>query len=142
LLGQTLLDDQFAQLPIAQFRLVKALPVDESGETMGRLSEQLRIKGSALTQAADRAIRQGLVERVSDADDRRVVRLRLTAQGRQWTQERQARRRAWLEFIWRDIDADERADFLKAVQTLDRIGLRADALAASIAVNEIEVTRP
>ena len=128
LLGRSLLDEQFAQLPIAQFRLVKALPLDDLGETMGRLSEKLRIKGSALTQAADRAIRQGLVERVSDPEDRRVVRLRLTSQGRKWTQERQARRRARLEIIWRGIDAVERVAFVDAVQALERLGRRADAL--------------
>lgn len=130
LLGRTQLDEPFAQLPMAQFRLVSALPMDSIGETMGRLSEKLRIKASALTQAADRAIRQGLVERLSDPDDRRIVRLRLTAGGRKWTQERQDRRRARIARVWREISPEERIEFLGAVQALERIGLRADAVMA------------
>ncbi|MDR3711017.1 MAG: MarR family transcriptional regulator [Capsulimonadaceae bacterium] len=127
-LGRTLLEGQFAQLPLAQFRLVKSLPDDDTGETMGRLSVKLSIRGSALTQAADRAIRQGLVERISDPSDRRIVRLRLTAQGIAWIRERKARRRARLEVIWQAIDVEERAALLDAIQTLDRIGRQAAAL--------------
>jgi len=131
LIGRTHITDHFAKLPIAQFRLVKALPNDEIGETMGRLSDELHIKASALTQVADRAIQQKLVERVSDPDDRRVVRLRLTDEGRQWNEDRLARRRARLNRIWQGITPEERIEFLSAVHTLDRLSRRADELTAT-----------
>jgi DNA-binding MarR family transcriptional regulator len=147
LLGRTLLDEQFAKLPIAQFRLIKALPNDEIGETMGRLSEKIRIKASALTQTADRIIRQGLVERVSAPEDRRIVRLRLTTQGRQWNEERQAHRRARLELIWRGIAPHERDEFIAAVQTLERIGRLAETIVSNtehqnISKNETNPSQP
>ena len=128
LLGRTLLDAQFAELPVAQLRLVKALPANDIGETMSRLSVQLRVGPSALTQAADRAVVQGLVERTRDADDRRIVRLRLTALGRKWTHDRKLRRRARLEIIWRAIRREERTEFVDAVRALERFGRQAEAL--------------
>lgn len=131
LLGRTSLDEPFAQLPIAQFRLLKALPDDEIGLKMGKLCEKLMIKASALTQVADRIIRQGLAERVDDPLDRRSVRLRLTSAGRQQMHERSERRRARLERIWRSISPTEQEEFLNAVRVLERIGRKADALIAS-----------
>src|SRR5437879_13076169 len=50
------LDTPLLQLPLAQLRLVQALyraEDGELGETMGRLSERLGSRRSALTQAAD-----------------------------------------------------------------------------------------
>jgi len=128
LLGASSLDDPVAQLPIAQFRLIRALPFDDVGETMGRLSERMHMLPSALTQAANRVVRTGLVERVPDPDDRRLVRLRLTASGRKWTDERSRRRQERLGLIWGHIDQQDRVGLLEAVQTLERISRRAAAM--------------
>jgi DNA-binding MarR family transcriptional regulator len=56
----------------------------ESGSKGITMNELARLQGCALSSAsalADRLLREGLVERVHDADDRRVVRLVPTAKG-------------------------------------------------------------
>ena len=125
------LDMPLLQLPLAQMRLAQALYNDrenadtpDSGETMGRLSERLRVRQNALTQAADRLVNHGLAERLSDPTDRRIVRLRLTATGEAWVRERGSRRRARYEYLWNLLDPQERAEFLQAVRVLEAAGNR------------------
>ena len=124
------LDMPLLQLPLAQMRLAQALYSEKepssatAGETMGRLSERLHVKQNALTQAADRLVNHGLAERLSDAADRRIVRLRLTATGEAWVRERSSRRRARYEHLWTLLDPQERAEFLQAVRVLEAAGAR------------------
>src|SRR5258708_5001379 len=91
------LDMPLLQLPLAQLRLAQALYDEnpeyvQAGETMGKLSERLGVKQNALTQAAARLVNHDLAERLSDRNDRRIVRLRLTQKGQEWVRERRARR--------------------------------------------------
>jgi DNA-binding MarR family transcriptional regulator len=120
------------QLPLAQMRLAQALYQEADtesaerpeGETMGRLSERLGVRHSALTQAADRLVNHGLAERFSDPSDRRVVRMRLTKVGRDWVEARRNRRRAHLAQLWTSLDGAERTQFLQALRVLDAVGNR------------------
>src|SRR5438128_8143690 len=70
------LQDAVSQLPLAQLRLCTIL--QGGPRPMSVLGEELSISVSAVTQIADRLERAGLVERVSEAEDRRMRRLRLT----------------------------------------------------------------
>jgi DNA-binding MarR family transcriptional regulator len=134
------LDSPLLQLPLAQIRLAQALHADTGdagdGETMGGLSQRLGVRHSALTQAADRLIHNGLAERVNDARDRRIVRLRLTQKGREWVGERRDRRRARLAQLWSVLALDERSAFLRAVVTLDAATSRLVSLSPAGAVSE------
>lgn len=127
------LESPLLQLPLAQMRLALALYREaragddfDPGETMSALSDRLGVRQNALTQAADRLVNHGLAERAGDPRDRRVVRLRLTEQGRAWVAERGAHRRRRLHQLWDALNADERAALLQAVRTLlsaaDRLG--------------------
>jgi DNA-binding MarR family transcriptional regulator len=58
------------------------LEVEEQGRpTMGRLASQLRLDNSTLSRTVDGLVGNGLVERLRDDRDRRVVWIRLTPQG-------------------------------------------------------------
>ncbi|HLJ56828.1 MAG TPA: MarR family transcriptional regulator [Chthonomonadaceae bacterium] len=127
------LDMPLFQLPLAQMRLAYALyPESDSpdaagpGETMGRLSEQLGVRQNALTQAADRLVRHGLAERLSDPHDRRVVRLRLTKTGADWVRQRRERRHEHLGALWAELNEGERQEFLHAVNVLEAVAQRLD----------------
>jgi DNA-binding MarR family transcriptional regulator len=50
--------------------------------SMAGLADRLRLERSSLTGLVDRAHRRGLVERVADGADRRIVRVALTDAGR------------------------------------------------------------
>jgi DNA-binding MarR family transcriptional regulator len=54
-----------------------------AGPTIGELAEYLVLRHHSVVELIDRAARAGLVERVGDAEDHRVVHLRLTRRGEQ-----------------------------------------------------------
>jgi DNA-binding MarR family transcriptional regulator len=55
--------------------------LDERGPTIGDLAHYLLLRHHSAVGLVDRAQGTGLVERVPDADDARMVRVRLTAHG-------------------------------------------------------------
>jgi DNA-binding MarR family transcriptional regulator len=67
-------------LTIPQMRLLWALR-DDNGLPVGALAEQLGVNPSTITGHVDRLVRQGLVRREEDPDDRRIVRNYLTEPG-------------------------------------------------------------
>jgi DNA-binding MarR family transcriptional regulator len=67
-------------LTIPQMRLLWALR-DEDGQPVGALAEHLGVNPSTITGHVDRLVRQGLVRREEDAEDRRIVRNFLTKEG-------------------------------------------------------------
>jgi DNA-binding MarR family transcriptional regulator len=54
-----------------------------AGPTIGDLAEYLVLRHHSVVELIDRAAKAGLVERVGDEADHRVVRLRLTRRGEQ-----------------------------------------------------------
>ncbi|MDE2125631.1 MAG: MarR family transcriptional regulator [Armatimonadetes bacterium] len=140
-------DSTLLQLPLAQLRLCWALNNCSSeaptvGETMGRLSERMGVRQSALTQAADRLIAHGLAERLGDPRDRRVVRLRLTRAGQQWVAERQEMRREAVRRLWLALETGERAALLTAVQMLTAAAMRIEAGAHPVDGGDSGDTKP
>jgi DNA-binding MarR family transcriptional regulator len=67
-------------LTIPQMRLLWTLR-DEDGLPVGALAERLGVNPSTITGHVDRLVRQDLVRREEDADDRRIVRNYLTEPG-------------------------------------------------------------
>ncbi|HKV11207.1 MAG TPA: MarR family transcriptional regulator [Thermoanaerobaculia bacterium] len=70
-------------LTAAQHQLLLAIRGhdDERGPTIGEVAGYLLLRHHSAVGLVDRAEEAGLVERVEDAKDRRVVRLRLTSHG-------------------------------------------------------------
>ncbi|HEV2852353.1 MAG TPA: MarR family winged helix-turn-helix transcriptional regulator [Thermoanaerobaculia bacterium] len=72
-----------AGLTAAQHQLLLAVRGHDGdqGPTIGDVAGYLLLRHHSAVGLVDRAVRAGLVERREDPEDRRVVRLRLTAQG-------------------------------------------------------------
>ena len=72
-----------AGLTPAQHQLLLAVKGhdDERGPTIGEVADYLLLRHHSAVGLVDRADAAGLVSRVRDPDDHRVVRLRLTAKG-------------------------------------------------------------
>jgi DNA-binding MarR family transcriptional regulator len=66
------------------FRILATLNRSDAPPTMGELSAQLGIPLSSATRTADNLVRAKLAERCPDPADRRIVRLCLTRNGRQF----------------------------------------------------------
>ncbi|MDP9236216.1 MAG: MarR family transcriptional regulator [Chloroflexota bacterium] len=67
-------------LTVPQLRLLWALR-DDDGLPVGALAEHLGVNPSTITGHVDRLVRQDLVRREEDTDDRRIVRNYLTESG-------------------------------------------------------------
>jgi DNA-binding MarR family transcriptional regulator len=71
----------FMGVTTSQAGAVLAFPV-KSGLTMNELSKAVNLDISTMTRMVDQLVEKGLVERQTDAKDRRVVRVGLTEAGR------------------------------------------------------------
>ena len=75
---------QAAGLTAQQHQVLVALRAAEKGElSIGELAESLLLQPHSVSGLADRLQALGLVERIRQAEDRRVVTLRLTVKARQ-----------------------------------------------------------
>ena len=70
-----------AGLTPAQHQLMLAIRGEAGDPTIGEVSAHLLLKHHSTVELVDRAERAGLIRRHTDADDHRIVRLRLTAKG-------------------------------------------------------------
>jgi DNA-binding MarR family transcriptional regulator len=71
-----------AGMTSAQHQLLLAIRGHGSTPSVGDLAGHLLLKHHSVVELVDRAARGGLVERLQDSDDQRVVRVELTALGR------------------------------------------------------------
>ena len=78
-------------LTMSQLRVLIILNGDP-GMTAGNLAERLSVRPSTVTEMVDRLVKQELVERRADPDDRRVVRNFLSATGERGDQRVHGRR--------------------------------------------------
>jgi DNA-binding MarR family transcriptional regulator len=67
----------------SQMEVLMLLHQSPSGLSMHELAEAQAITPSSATQLVDRLVRMGLVERLREEDDRRLVRVELSASARQ-----------------------------------------------------------
>ncbi len=82
--------------------------LEERGEiTMNGLAEEMRLHGTTMTRMVDALVDKGLVERLNDPADRRVVRVRLSQRGRAAATELGARRRDFLASSFRDVPDED-----------------------------------
>lgn len=86
--------------------------------TMCALAAGLRLQGSTATGLVDQLMGRGLVARHRSREDRRVVRVALTAKGRRCLEQMHAQRRASLIQGFARHSRTERDHFLKSVEKL------------------------
>jgi DNA-binding MarR family transcriptional regulator len=84
------------------------------------LADALDVSQASATGIIDRMEQRGLVERLRDAEDRRVVRVALTAEGRRLVTGIAAERRDHLLALLDDLTDDELAAFLVGVRAMRR----------------------
>ena len=70
-----------AGLTAAQHQLLLAVRGHDGSPSVGEVAAHLLLRHHSAVELVDRAARAGLVRRVTDAEDQRVVRLELTAAG-------------------------------------------------------------
>jgi DNA-binding MarR family transcriptional regulator len=89
--------------------------------TLGEIAAAERVAAPTATKIVGRLEEAGLVVREQDAEDRRVVRVRLTAEGRRFVERTRARAGAYLARRLRTLSDEERAILAEAVPVLERL---------------------
>jgi DNA-binding MarR family transcriptional regulator len=92
-------------LTMPQLRLMYLLLLQDC-RPVGELAEQMNVRPATVTGLTDRLVRQGLIERQADPEDRRVVRVALTPEGRRVVGEIETASRAYLQAIFDRLGTD------------------------------------
>lgn len=103
------------QLTVSQLRLTYLIR-DQQNPSLGDLAERLGITGATMSGLVDRLVRRGIVERMQDSSDRRVVRVRLTEEGEQLSRELQSTGRAFLRHVFGAMGAEASAETAHALE--------------------------
>ena len=111
-------------LTMSQLRVLHVLNAD-AGMTAGHLAERLGVRPSTVTGIVDRLVKQNLVERQTDSDDRRVVRNLLTVRG---TEVLSDLARAGREFIMNILERLSEEELLSALSGMGGVNLKAQQM--------------
>ncbi len=100
---------------LAQYRVLIEL-ASRGPQRLADLADSLTVDRSTATRMCDRLVRKRLVARRRATDDRRVVRVSLTATGMELVAEVSRRRRAEIQRIVRRMPASSRPLVVRALQ--------------------------
>jgi DNA-binding MarR family transcriptional regulator len=93
-------------------------------QSLGSLARRERVSTPTMSRIVDALVRDGIVARVVDDDDRRSVRLTPTAEGRRLMERGRARRIERLARELSTLEPDEVNDLKRAVAALERLETR------------------
>ena len=110
-------------LSMTHFHILALLEA-EGPTPMSRLADQLGVAFSNLTGIVSRMEERGIVERVHDAEDRRVVLAQLTPVGREVVLKVEATRLEHMRQLVGALTADEQQTVLGALKTLTLVHAR------------------
>ncbi len=92
-------------ISLPRFDYLAQLHRQPQGLTMTELSRQLMVTGGNVTGLTDELVREGLVERLASATDRRSWIIGLTAAGRSGFEAMAAEHEAWVLELFAGLDA-------------------------------------
>ena len=102
---QKLADEFDTTLP--RFDVLAALDRNPEGLTMSELSNWLLVSAGNVTSIVTRLIDDGLIERLADGGDRRVIRVKLTAPGQTRFDEMARGHEGWVDHLMADLGESE-----------------------------------
>lgn len=106
---------------IAPHQLSVIVRLAQSSYTSGELAAIERVSAPSMSRTVGALVELGLVERATDSEDGRVVRLSLTAAGRNQLDEHRARRDAWMHERLEGLTTQERELLASASELLNRV---------------------
>lgn len=132
---------ELAQLPPSQHRCL-VMVRKHPDLKMADVAERMGIKLSALSQVVTRLVRQGLLTRETDPEDRRVVHLLPTPQAVDLLETEREARRARIRRACEQLAPEERAKVLEGLRLLAEAAERADGGAHRWAPEPVIVKMP
>ena len=117
--------DILSNFDITPPQLDALLVLREYGElTMGELCQKMFLACSTATDLIDRMERNGLIERVRDTADRRVIRLKVLPKGASVIDEVLEARRGYLVNILSEIDVADKERLIQSLEQLNYLMTR------------------
>ncbi len=80
--------------------------------TSSRLAEQFEVNRSAITAMTNRFTDKGYIRRIADPDDRRVIMLSVTEEGKRVVENGEEKIRKFVESYMQELDKDEIEQFI------------------------------
>jgi len=119
-MGRYLRRQDDATLTLAQLSTLATL--ESCGPlTLGELAEAERVQSPTMTRLVDKLEAVGLISRMEDANDRRVVRVKITAAGIDLVNERRSRGDAFLAKQLSILEPEELSVLADAVDILEKL---------------------
>ena len=107
---------EFYKLKITMPQFFVLDMLKHSGESkMSDMAKFLGVTTAAMTGIIGRLVRDGYVVRVSDPEDRRIIKVKLTAKGTKVVKDMVERRRQITIKMFESISAKERDDYLQII---------------------------
>ncbi len=98
--------------------------LSERGMTVSELANISAVPKSQMTLLIDQLVRLGIVERHSDATDRRIINLTLTNHGLVLLEDLKRKVQENIKTRWSGLTPEELAEMSRALETLRSIGAR------------------
>jgi DNA-binding MarR family transcriptional regulator len=112
---------------ITQSQFSALATVERDGPlSLGDLADIERVAPPSMTRIAARLEERGLLARTTDASDRRVARVEVTAAGRDLLRDTRTRRDAYLASRLRALSPEERDILARALPLLERLARDGD----------------
>jgi DNA-binding MarR family transcriptional regulator len=89
--------------------------VHRGSTSVSEVGEQLGVTNAAASQAVDRLVQMGLIERTEDPEDRRAKRLALTQKGRTLIEAGIEARSNWIEGLTDDLTPEQQNRIISAL---------------------------
>jgi len=100
------------------FRILMLLSENPNPLTMGDLSSELNVPMSTATRIVDGLVLRGMVERVNDPNDRRVVRVGMSKNGRKLYETGREYSKLRITKLLEDFSAEEQTQLLRLMNKL------------------------
>ncbi|HLO34215.1 MAG TPA: MarR family transcriptional regulator [Anaerolineales bacterium] len=100
------------------FRILMLLSQNAEPITMGELSSELNVPMSTATRIVDGLVRGGMAERVNDSNDRRIVRVGMSRNGRELYETGIAYNKQRIAKLLKTFTAEEQTQLLKLMNKL------------------------
>jgi DNA-binding MarR family transcriptional regulator len=111
---------------LPRFDLLAQLDRAPEGLTMGELSSRLMVSNGNVTGLAEALVREGLVSRVPEPEDRRSLRLRLTPSGKRAFDAMTPVHEQWIDTMMQGLSRAEMAHLIELLGKLKQ-SLRQEA---------------
>jgi DNA-binding MarR family transcriptional regulator len=104
-------------IPEGQIKLLVHLSA-HGPQTMSEVADGLQVTTPAITGLVDKLEKRGMLERVRDQEDRRVVRVRLVPRAQQMAEAHVAERRRQMRAVLETLSPEEQQRFIKTLRLM------------------------